>query len=111
MEEMMREWMARQTEANERMKNQVVELERKINQGLRNRQAIIENLERQFKFLTRRINVPKHYLIPQIPNRDMELKMKKDIKKDDVGVPKELNKEWKLNEKAVPHNKEVYHYV
>ncbi|GKB00402.1 hypothetical protein Tco_0828395 [Tanacetum coccineum] len=36
---------------NERMKNQVVELECKINQGLRNRQAIIENLERQFKYL------------------------------------------------------------
>ncbi|GJU08941.1 hypothetical protein Tco_1125371 [Tanacetum coccineum] len=50
-EEMMREWMARKTEANERMKNQVVELENQINQGLRNRQAIIENLERQFKYL------------------------------------------------------------
>ncbi|GJT34707.1 reverse transcriptase domain-containing protein [Tanacetum coccineum] len=50
-DEMMREWMARQTEANEHMKNQVVELEHKINQGLRNRQAIIENLERQFEYL------------------------------------------------------------
>ncbi|GKD70877.1 hypothetical protein Tco_1324967 [Tanacetum coccineum] len=29
----------------------MVELERKINQGLRNCQAIIENLERQFKYL------------------------------------------------------------
>ncbi|GJS53047.1 hypothetical protein Tco_0626409 [Tanacetum coccineum] len=44
-EEMMREWMARKTEANERMKNKVVELENQINQGLRNRQAIIKNLE------------------------------------------------------------------
>ncbi|GJY28068.1 hypothetical protein Tco_0403835 [Tanacetum coccineum] len=50
---MMREWMARQTESNERMKNQVVELDRKINQGLRNHQAIIENLERQFEYLMR----------------------------------------------------------
>nr|GEX27705.1 hypothetical protein [Tanacetum cinerariifolium] len=50
-EKMMREWMARQMEANERMKNQVVELERKTNQGLRNRQALIKNLERQFKYL------------------------------------------------------------
>nr|GEW66240.1 hypothetical protein [Tanacetum cinerariifolium] len=33
------------------MKNQVVELECKINQGLRSRQAIIENLERHFKYL------------------------------------------------------------
>ncbi|GKE86215.1 hypothetical protein Tco_1559957 [Tanacetum coccineum] len=46
MEEMIREWIARQTEANKRMKNQVVELKRQNNQGLRNRQAIIENLER-----------------------------------------------------------------
>ncbi|GKE94291.1 hypothetical protein Tco_1579146 [Tanacetum coccineum] len=38
-------------EANEHMKNQVVELEQKINQGLRNRQVIIENLERQFEYL------------------------------------------------------------
>ncbi|GKB84544.1 hypothetical protein Tco_0956816 [Tanacetum coccineum] len=47
----MREWMARQMKANERMKDQVVELENQINQGLRNRQVIIENLERQFKYL------------------------------------------------------------
>ncbi|GJW36356.1 hypothetical protein Tco_0059276 [Tanacetum coccineum] len=32
------------------------------------------------------------------------------IKKDGKGMPKEPYKEWKLNEKAVPHNKEVYHY-
>ncbi|GKE06099.1 hypothetical protein Tco_1398117, partial [Tanacetum coccineum] len=43
--------MARHTEANERMKNQAIELERQINQGLRNRQTIIRNLERQFKYL------------------------------------------------------------
>nr|GEW38209.1 hypothetical protein [Tanacetum cinerariifolium] len=41
---MMREWMPRQTKANKRMKNQIY-------QGLRNHQAIIENLERQFKCL------------------------------------------------------------
>ncbi|GKD05923.1 hypothetical protein Tco_1180897 [Tanacetum coccineum] len=35
MEEMMREWMTRQMEANERMKNHVVELERKIKQGIK----------------------------------------------------------------------------
>ncbi|GKC41090.1 hypothetical protein Tco_1053474 [Tanacetum coccineum] len=33
------------------MARQVVELENQINQGLRNCQAIIENLERQFKYL------------------------------------------------------------
>ncbi|GKA91195.1 hypothetical protein Tco_0813065 [Tanacetum coccineum] len=50
-EEMMREWMASQTKTNKRMKNQVIELENQINQGLRNHQAIIQNLERQFEFL------------------------------------------------------------
>ncbi|GKB60775.1 hypothetical protein Tco_0916961 [Tanacetum coccineum] len=58
--------MARQTEANERMKNQVVELERQINQGLRNRQAIIENLERQFVFLDKKIMRSKS--LPRITN-------------------------------------------
>ncbi|GJR95606.1 hypothetical protein Tco_0267780 [Tanacetum coccineum] len=48
---MMKEWMARKMEANEKMKDQVVELGRQIDQGLRNRQAIIENLERQFEYL------------------------------------------------------------
>nr|GEW66369.1 hypothetical protein [Tanacetum cinerariifolium] len=38
-------------EANERMKNKVVELECKINQGPRKRQEIIKNLERQFEYL------------------------------------------------------------
>ncbi|GKB41801.1 reverse transcriptase domain-containing protein [Tanacetum coccineum] len=51
MEEMMKEWMASQMKANERMKNQVVELENQVNQELRNHQAIIQNLERQFEFL------------------------------------------------------------
>ncbi|GJW94443.1 hypothetical protein Tco_0174115 [Tanacetum coccineum] len=50
-EEMVREWMARQMKANKHMKNQVVELENRINQGLRNRQAIIENLKRKFEYL------------------------------------------------------------
>ncbi|GJT05332.1 hypothetical protein Tco_0839794, partial [Tanacetum coccineum] len=54
-EEMIIEWMASQTDANERMKNQVVELERRINHGLRNHQAIIKNLERQFESLNEKI--------------------------------------------------------
>nr|GEW86261.1 reverse transcriptase domain-containing protein [Tanacetum cinerariifolium] len=36
---------------------------------------------------------------------------KKEIKKNDMGLPKELNKEWKLNDKVVPHNKKDYHYL
>nr|GEV04760.1 reverse transcriptase domain-containing protein [Tanacetum cinerariifolium] len=32
-------------------------------------------------------------------------KTKNEINKYDVGLPKEHNKEWKLNEKVVPHNK------
>ncbi|GJW99239.1 hypothetical protein Tco_0181047 [Tanacetum coccineum] len=74
-EEMMREWMASQTKANERMKNQVVELENQINQGLRNHQAIIQNLERQFEFffptetLPPAINTkPRHEIVYKIPS-------------------------------------------
>nr|GEU97289.1 putative reverse transcriptase domain-containing protein [Tanacetum cinerariifolium] len=36
---------------------------------------------------------------------------RKMTKKNDKGKPKELNKEWKMNEKVAPHNKEVYHYL
>ncbi|GKE19211.1 hypothetical protein Tco_1426788 [Tanacetum coccineum] len=55
MEEMMRECMDSQMEENEREKYQVVELEHQINLGLRNHQAIIENLERQFESLNVKI--------------------------------------------------------
>ncbi|GJV72751.1 hypothetical protein Tco_1492746 [Tanacetum coccineum] len=185
--------MARQVEANENMKNQALELECQINQGLRNRQAIIENLGSQFKFLEKKnqpfesfprttktklrhefvykppfiqnendkgdvesieddeikpilnmqnpnlsnSNSPSCCLFLRIAPRisrtflfehdemsnyvgDKELKLidgvgtRRMIKKekDDKGVPKETNKEWKLSEKAVPHNKEnVYHYL
>ncbi|GKF78365.1 hypothetical protein Tco_0233933, partial [Tanacetum coccineum] len=97
-EEMMNEWMARQTEVNERMKNQVVELENRINQGLRNRQAIIENLERQCKYLNEKDRhseslphttntKPRHeivYKTPSIQNKndkgDVELIEEDEIK-------------------------------
>ncbi|GKC85107.1 hypothetical protein Tco_1140824 [Tanacetum coccineum] len=147
MEEMMREWMARQTEENERMKNQVVELERKIGQGLRNRQAIFKNLERQLEFLDKKIRraeplprttntKPRHEFdctmhIPYtnvktfanevLANHvgDKELKSFDGIRtgrmtkkeNNDNGATKEPNKEWKLNKKAISHNKEVYHYL
>ncbi|GJZ45412.1 hypothetical protein Tco_0593008 [Tanacetum coccineum] len=105
--EEMREWMARKIEANERMKNRVVELENRINQGLRNRQAIIENLERQFK---RRINHVGDKELRSYDGVGNGVLAKNEIKKDGNDVPKESNKEWKLNEKVVPRNKEVYHY-
>ncbi|GKB72189.1 hypothetical protein Tco_0933601 [Tanacetum coccineum] len=116
------------------MKNQVVELERRINHGLRNHQAIIQNLKRQFQYLEkiqptksipRTINTKlRHefvYKPPSIRNEndmddvlmnhvgDKELKsydwagtgrMKKK-EKDNKGMPKEPNKEWKLNEKRL----------
>ncbi|GJZ68814.1 hypothetical protein Tco_0632364 [Tanacetum coccineum] len=171
--------------------NYVVELERQIDQGLRNRLAIIENLERQFEYLVKILQTEslprtidsktRHEFvykppsirnendkgdvaaieedainpIPTMPNPnlikynspflknstvhipytnaktfaddvllnnvgDKELKSiddvgngvltKKEIKKDKMGMLKEHNKEWKLNEKVVPHNEEVYHY-
>nr|GEW52312.1 hypothetical protein [Tanacetum cinerariifolium] len=191
----MRKWMASQTEANECIKNQLVDLENRINQGLRNHQAIIKNLERQFKYLEkiqptkslpRTTNTkPQHgsiYKPPSIRNENDKGDVKdikedriepttmqnlnpsnsnsptvspflkdctmhipyanaktfaddvllnhvggeelnsidgirnkrmtnKEIKKDDKVMPKEPNKEWKLNEKAVPHNENVYHYL
>ncbi|GJX70488.1 reverse transcriptase domain-containing protein [Tanacetum coccineum] len=74
-QEMMREWMASQTKANERMKNQVVELKNQINQGLSNHQAIIQNLERQFEFLlpTKTLppatnTKPRHEIVYKIPS-------------------------------------------
>ncbi|GKC87495.1 hypothetical protein Tco_1148144 [Tanacetum coccineum] len=73
--EMMREWMASQMKANERMKNQVAELENQVNQGLRNHQAIIQNLERQFEFLlpTKTLppatnTKPRHEIVYNIPS-------------------------------------------
>nr|GFA36619.1 hypothetical protein [Tanacetum cinerariifolium] len=47
------------------MKNQVVKLEHQINQGLRNRLAIIENLERQFEYLEK---IPQTKSLPYITN-------------------------------------------
>ncbi|GKF18431.1 hypothetical protein Tco_0063349 [Tanacetum coccineum] len=71
----MKEWMASQTKTNERMKNQVVELENQINQGLRNHQVIIQNLERQFKFLLPTETLPpatntkpRHEIVYSIPS-------------------------------------------
>ncbi|GKC35357.1 hypothetical protein Tco_1047741 [Tanacetum coccineum] len=65
-EEMMREWMASQIEANEDMKNPVVELECQINQGLRNRQVIIQNLEKRFESLNEKVQRTKS--IPRTTN-------------------------------------------
>ncbi|GKD64797.1 hypothetical protein Tco_1306905, partial [Tanacetum coccineum] len=33
------------------------------------------------------------------------------MEKDDSGMLKEPNKEWKLNEKVVPYNKDMYHCI
>nr|GEW54102.1 hypothetical protein [Tanacetum cinerariifolium] len=195
-EEMTRKWMASQTKVNECMKDQVVELENQINQGLRNRQAIIKNLKRQFEYLEKISQTkslphatntkPKHEFvykplsiqneddkgdvkaieedeikpISTIPNPNPNISnsptvspflkdctmhipytnvkiftddvlanhvggeglnlangignrvlTKKEIKKGDKDLQRNLTKEWKLNEKVVPHNKEVYHYL
>nr|GEW76123.1 hypothetical protein [Tanacetum cinerariifolium] len=70
---MMGEWMASQIKANERMKDHVVKLDRQIMQGLRNHQAMIEDLERKFNIFIRRSSIPNPILVPQVPNRDMSL--------------------------------------
>ncbi|GJZ10505.1 reverse transcriptase domain-containing protein [Tanacetum coccineum] len=56
---------ANYTEANERMKDQVVELKNRINQGLRNHQAIIQILERQFQYLEK---IPQTKSLPHTTN-------------------------------------------
>ncbi|GKB47311.1 hypothetical protein Tco_0898064 [Tanacetum coccineum] len=154
LEEMMRKWMASQTEANERMKDQVVELENQINQGLRNRQPP-SILNKNDKGDAKAIKEDETKPIPTMPNPNLinsnsltishilkeyavhvlytNAKMFVDdvlldhvgdeelnsidgvgtgkiTKKNDKGIPKELNKEWKLNEKVVPYNRKVYHH-
>ncbi|GJU69045.1 reverse transcriptase domain-containing protein [Tanacetum coccineum] len=89
------------TEANERMKNYVAELERKINQGLRNCQAIIKNLERQFEFLDKEIqhskSLPHDVLLNHVGNEELKsidgVGTGRITKKNDDGVSKEPNKE------------------
>ncbi|GJT86563.1 hypothetical protein Tco_1068280 [Tanacetum coccineum] len=113
---MMREWMTRQMEANEDIKNQVVELENRINQGLRNHQGIIQNLERQFEYLEKiqpSESFPHAVLLNHVGDKELNsidgigirVLTKKEIKKDDMGLPKEPNKEWNLNEKVISYNK------
>ncbi|GKA46980.1 hypothetical protein Tco_0739863, partial [Tanacetum coccineum] len=71
---------------------------------------------------TQRLTKEKMFEHDEMPNHvvDKDLKSfngvgirritKKEIKKGDKGMPKEPNKEWKLNEKTVPHNENFYHY-
>ncbi|GJV52468.1 hypothetical protein Tco_1448209 [Tanacetum coccineum] len=119
-EEMMREWMARQAELNERMKNQ----EDKIKPILTmpNPNQINSNSPTISPFLKDcTVHIPytnaKTFVDVVLLNHvgDKELNSidgvgsgvltKKQIKKDDMGLPKEPNKEWKLNEKSISHNK------
>ncbi|GJY18234.1 hypothetical protein Tco_0389725 [Tanacetum coccineum] len=161
-EEMMREWMARQMEANERMKNQptkslphitnikprhefvykppsirnkndkgdVKDIEENETQPIPtmpNQKPINSNSPTVYPFLNDgTVHIPytntKKFADDVSMNNvgDKELKSidgigngrmtKKEIKKDDMGLPKESNKEWKLNDKMVPHKEEVYHY-
>nr|GEY18873.1 hypothetical protein [Tanacetum cinerariifolium] len=125
MEEMMKEWMARQMEANENMKNQEDAI--KHIPTISNPNLIMSNSPTVSPFLKdSTVHIPytnaKTFANDVLLNHvgDMELKSmdgfgnkvltKKEMNKDDKGVPKELNREWKLNEKVVPHNKNVYHY-
>ncbi|GJR14690.1 hypothetical protein Tco_0797342 [Tanacetum coccineum] len=76
--------MASQMEANDDMTNQVVELERQIMQELRNHQAMIKDLERQFEYfqeksrrttsLPRTINTkPRHEFVYKPPSNQNEI--------------------------------------
>nr|GEZ24807.1 hypothetical protein [Tanacetum cinerariifolium] len=54
--------------------------------------------------LTNHVGSKEFKSIEGVGNRVLMKKM------DEMGMPKEHNKEWKLNKKVVPHNKDVYHY-
>ncbi|GKB65691.1 hypothetical protein Tco_0921877 [Tanacetum coccineum] len=85
-QEMIREWMARQMEANERMKGQTFADDVLLN----------------------------HVGDKELKSYDdvgIGRMTRKKIEKDENGMSKEPNKDWKPNEKAVPYNKEVYHYL
>ncbi|GJT85250.1 hypothetical protein Tco_1066967 [Tanacetum coccineum] len=163
-EKMMREWMARQTEANERIKNQylkkipqtkplphttnkkpkhefvyqppsirndndkgdvkfIEEDEIKPIPTMSNSKPINSNSPTVSPFLKYcTVHIPntnaKTFANDVLPNHvgDDELKSIDSVgtgkmkKKKDKGMPKEPNKEWKFNEKAVPHNEDDYHY-
>ncbi|GJY11590.1 hypothetical protein Tco_0380899 [Tanacetum coccineum] len=117
MEEMMREWMTRQMETNERMKNHVVELERKIKQGIKKPSSY-------FSLKDYTVHIPytnaktfsDDVLLNHVGGEELKSidgvgtgRMKKKEKSDNC-VPKEPNKEWKMNEKVVPHKENIYHY-
>ncbi|GKC18612.1 hypothetical protein Tco_1020762 [Tanacetum coccineum] len=164
---MMGEWMARQTEANERMKNQFEYL-KKIPQTKSLPRSTNTKPRHEFVYKPPSIRndndngdvkikpiptMPNPYQIHSnsptvspflkdctmhipymnamtfaddvLPNHvgDKELKSidgvgngvltKKETKKenDSRGMPKEPNKEWKLNDKVVPHKENDYHYL
>ncbi|GJV52249.1 hypothetical protein Tco_1447990 [Tanacetum coccineum] len=127
--EMKREWMASQMEANKRMKNQgdvkfIEEDETQPILTFPNPNLINSNSPTISSFLKDyTVHIPytnaKMFADDVLPNHvgDEELNSidgvgtGKMTKKNDNGMPKELNKEWKLNDKTVPYNKEVYHYL
>ncbi|GJW68982.1 hypothetical protein Tco_0123406, partial [Tanacetum coccineum] len=116
---MMREWMASQMEASERMKDQgdVKLIEKDETQPIPtmpNLSLIKSNSPTVSPYLKDCIvNIPytnvKTFADDVLLNHvgDKELKSidgvgigrKPKIKKDDMGMPKEPNKEWKLNDK------------
>ncbi|GJV12516.1 hypothetical protein Tco_1354057 [Tanacetum coccineum] len=97
-EEMMKAWMNKQTEANERMKNQ----DCTVHIPHMNAKTFADDV------LTNHVGDKELNSIDGVRNGVLT---KTKTKKNDKGMSKEPNKEWKLNEKAVPHNKNDYHYL
>ncbi|GKA59230.1 hypothetical protein Tco_0962074 [Tanacetum coccineum] len=110
-EEMIREWMARQMEVNERMKNQVVELESRINQGLKKPPSNYRELGEADCAVhipyTNAKTFADNVLLNHVGDKEFKLidgvgiGRMKNKEKEDNGVLKEPNKELKLNDKVM----------
>ncbi|GJV96256.1 hypothetical protein Tco_1547833 [Tanacetum coccineum] len=95
--DMMREWMTRKMEANERMKNQDCTLDIPYT----NAKTFADDV------LLNHVGDEELKSFDGVGIRRMTKK-----EKNGLGLPKEPNKEWKQNEKVVPTNKEnVDHYL
>ncbi|GJR57844.1 hypothetical protein Tco_1500006 [Tanacetum coccineum] len=93
-EEMMREWMTMQMETNERMKNHVVELERKIKQGIKKPSSGYRELREAVRTFADNVflNNVGDKKLKSVDGVGYQVLTKKEIKKDNKGMPKEHNK-------------------
>ncbi|GJT67680.1 hypothetical protein Tco_0602576 [Tanacetum coccineum] len=96
-DDMMREWMTRQMEAMELMKDEV---DYTVHIPYTNVKMFADDV------LSNHVGDKELKSIDGVGNGVLTNK-----ESNDTGVSKQPNKEWKLNDKVVSYNKEVYHYL